>query len=128
MELSASYSELKDLLAYKTGKDIDFEYAGNAETVLLKYMHIPCPSPTSLISGLFRRGAQALGNKALGAIIENFVNHPSISVNGHSTLSIDLSKIPQFGKALEVADIDTMVFNEKGVSINLSIKTCPSTE
>lgn len=162
MELSASYSELKDLLAYKTGKDIDFEYAGNAETVLLKYMHIPCyvriekidipsvtlsynigndsasfrsgvmedpcPPPTSLISGLFRRGAQALGNKALGAIIENFVKHPSISVNGHSTLSIDLSKIPQFGKALEVADIDTMVFNEKGVSINLSIKTCPSTE
>ena len=162
MELSATYSELKGLLLYKTGKDIELEYGGNAETVLLKYMHVPCyvhiekigvssvtlsynigtdsvilspdvlvdacPPPISFIGGLFRRGAKALGGMAAGYVIENFVKHPAISVNEDKTLNVDLRKIPQLSKALEMADIDTIVFNEKGVSINLSIKLCHFTE
>lgn len=162
MKLSATYSELKGLLLYKTGKDIEFEYGGNADTVLVKYMHIPCyvriekidtpsmalsyktggdseasgsdvmvdpcPPPTFCIGGLFRRGVQALGDKAIGAFIENFVKHPAISVNRDRTLNVDLSKISQLSKVLETADIDTIVFNEKGVSINLSIKSCHFTE
>lgn len=107
MRLSANYSELSDFLREKTGKDINLEYGGNAETVLAKYMHAPCyvrmekidvpfvtlsysvgsesfspdimvgpcPPMPSFIGGLFRRGAQALGNRAIGAIIEHFVEH-----------------------------------------------------
>lgn len=162
MKLLATYLELKGLLPYKAIKDIEFGYGGNADTVLVKYMHIPCyvriekidttsvilsykagadseafgsdvlvdpcPPPTSYIGGLFKRGAQVLGNKAIGAFIENYVKHPSISVNEDRTLNVNLGKIPQLSKVLEVADIDTIVFNEMGVSINLSIKACHFTE
>ena len=162
MKLSATYLELKEFLTYKTAKNIEFEYGGNAETVLVKYMHIPCyvhiekidtssvtlsyktggdseafgsdvmvdpcPPPTFFIGGLFKRGVHALGNKAIGAFIENFVKHPSISVNSDRTLNVDLGKIPQLSKVLEIAEIDTIVFNEKEVSINLSIKLCHFTE
>lgn len=94
MRLFANYSELSEFIREKTGKDINLEYGGNAETVLAKCMHVPvyvsidridapfvtlsysvggeslsqdimadpCPPMPSFIGGLFRRGAQALGN------------------------------------------------------------------
>ena len=91
-------------------------------------MEDPCPPPIYFISGLLKRGAQALGNKAAGAFIENFVRHSSISINEDRILNVDLGKIPQLSKVLEVADIHTIVFNEEGVSINLLIKTRLSTK
>lgn len=156
MKLTANYSELSELLLEKTGKDIVLEYGGNAETVLVRYMHVPCririekvdvPSVTlsysiggdpsafspdvmvdpcppmpSVIGGLFRRGAQALGNRAIGAIIEHFVEHPAVSVNEDKTLNVDLSRIPQLSKALDMADVDNISFSEDGVSVELTMK------
>lgn len=156
MKLTANYSELSELLLDKTGKDISLEYGGNTETVLVRYMHVPCririekvdvPSVTlsysiggdpsafspdvmvdpcppmpSVIGGLFRRGAQALGNRAIGAIIEHFVEHPAVSVNEDKTLNVDLSRIPQLSKALDMADVDNISFSEDGVSVELTMK------
>lgn len=156
MKLTANYSELSELLLEKTGKDIVLEYGGNAETVLVRYMHVPCririekvdvPSVTlsysiggdpsafspdvmvdpcppmpSVIGGLLRRGAQALGNRAIGAIIEHFVEHPAVSVNEDKTLNVDLSRIPQLSKALDMADVDNISFSEDGVSVELTMK------
>lgn len=154
MRLIANYSELSECLREKTGKDISLEYGGNAETVLVKYMHVPCyvciekidipfvtlsynvggeslspdimvdpcPPMPSVIGGLFRRGAQALGNRAIGAIIEHFVEHPAVSVNEDKTLNVDLAKIPQLSRALEMAAVDNLSFNEDGASVELTIK------
>lgn len=154
MRVFANYSELSELLREKTGKDINLEYGGNAETVLAKYMHVPCyvriekidvpfvtlsysvggeslspeimvdpcPPMPSFIGGLFRRGAQALGNRAIGAIIEHFVEHPAVSVNEDKTLNVDLAKIPQLSRALEMAAVDNLSFNEDGASVELTIK------
>lgn len=155
MKLTANYSELSELLLDKTGKDISLEYGGNTETVLVRYMHVPCcvriekidvPSVTlsygiggdssafspdvmvdtcppmpSVIGGLFRRGAQTLGNRAIGVIIEHFVEHPAVSVNEDKTLNVDLDKIPQLSKALEIADVDSINFNKEGASIYFSL-------
>lgn len=41
MRLFANYSELSEFIREKTGKDINLEYGGNAETVLAKCMHVP---------------------------------------------------------------------------------------
>ena len=154
MKLTANYSELSELILEKTGKDISIEYGGNAETVLVEYMHVPCyvriekidvpfvtlsysvggeslspeimvdpcPPIPSFIGGLFRRGAQALGNRAIGAIIEHFVEHPAVSVNEDKTLNVDLAKIPQLSRALEMAAVDNLSFNEDGASVELTIK------
>lgn len=154
MRVFANYSELSELLREKTGKDISIEYGGNAETVLVKYMHVPCyiriekvdvpsvalsynvggeslspdimvdpcPPMPSFIGGLFRRGAQALGNRAIGAIIEHFVEHPAVSVNEDKTLNVNLDKIPQLGKVLEMATIDNFSFNEYGAFAELTLK------
>lgn len=154
MRVFANYSELSELLREKTGKDINLEYGGNAETVLAKYMHVPCqvriekidvpfitlsyciggepmnpdimvdpcPPVPSFIGGLFKRGAQALGNRAIGAIIEHFVEHPAVSVNEDKTLNVDLAKIPQLSRALEMAAVDNLSFNEDGASVELTIK------
>lgn len=154
MRINANYSELSECLRKTTGKDIKFEYGGNAETILVKYMHVPCyvrieqidvpfvtlsysvggeslssdimvdPSPSmpSFVGGLFRRGAQALGNRAIGAIIEHFVDHPAVSVNEDKTLNVDLDKIPQLCKVLEMVTIDNISFNEDGASVELTVK------
>ena len=156
MKLTANYSELSELLLEKTGKDIVLEYGGNAETVLVRYMHVPCrvrvekvdaplvklsynvggnssaispdvmvdpcPPMPSVIGGLFRRGAQALGNRAIGVVIENFVKHPAVSVKEDKTLNVDLSRIPQLSKALDMAAIDNISFNENGGSVELTMK------
>lgn len=82
----------------------------------------PCPPMPSVIGGLFRRGAQALGNRAIGAIIEHFVEHPAVSVNEYKTLNVDLSMIPQLSKALDMADVDNISFSEDGVSVELTMK------
>lgn len=156
MKLTANYSELSELILEKTGKDISLEYGGNAETVLVKYMHVPCyvriekidvpfvtlsysvggdssafspdimvdpcPPMPSFIGGLFRRGAQALGNRAIGAIIENFVEHSAVSVNEDKTLNVGLDKIPQLSKVLEMVTIDNISFNEDGAFAELTLK------
>ena len=156
MKLTASYKELSELLLEKTGKDIVLEYGGNAQTVLVRYLHVscrvrveqvdaplvklsysvggnssacspdvivdPCPPIPSVIGGLFRRGAQALENRAIGVVIENFVKHPAVSVNEDKTLNVDLSKIPQLSKAQVVASIDNISFNEEGGSVELTMK------
>ena len=152
MRIFAKYSELSEFLREKTGKDINLEYGGNAETLLAKYMHVPiyvsidkidvpfitlsysvgesvnsdimvdpCPPMPAFIGGLFRRGAQALGNRAIGSIIEHFVEHPAVSVNEDKTLNIDLDKISQLGKVLEMVTIDNINFNEDGASVELTI-------
>lgn len=157
MKLTANYSELSELLLDKTGKDISLEYGGNTETVLVRYMHVPCririekvdvPSVTlsysiggdpsafspdvmvnpcppmpSVIGGLFRRGAQALGNRAIGTIIEHFVEHPAVSVNEDKTLNVDLSKISQLDDAIKLADIADVSFNETGATLDVILKT-----
>ena len=154
MKLSTNYSELSEHLREKTNKDINLEYGGNAETLLVKYMHVPChvriekidvpfitlsyciggeamtpdimvdpcPPVPSFIGGLFKRGAQALGNRAIGAIIEHFVEHPAVSVNEDKTLNVDMDKIPQLCKVLEMVTIDNISFNEDGASIELTVK------
>lgn len=45
MKLSTNYSELSELLREKTNKDINLEYGGNAETLLVKIYarSLPCP-------------------------------------------------------------------------------------
>ena len=154
MKLSTNYSELSELLREKTNKDINLEYGGNAETLLVKYMHVPyhvriekmdvpfitlsyciggepmtpnimvdpCPPVPFFIGDIFKRGAQALGNRAIGAIIEHFVEHPAVSVNEDKTLNVDLSRIPQLSKALDMADVDNISFSEDGVSVELTMK------
>lgn len=156
MRVFANYSELSELLREKTGKDISIEYGGNAETVLVKYMHVPCyiriekvdvpfvtlsysvggdfsafnpdimvdpcPPMPSFIGGLFRRGAQALGNRAIGAFIEHFVEHPAVSANKDKTLSVDLDKIPQLSRVMEMVAIDNISFNENGAAVELTVK------
>lgn len=147
MKLTASYKELSELLLEKTGKDIVLEYGGNAQTVLVRYLHVscrvrveqvdaplvklsysvgdtvdPCPPIPSVIGGLFRRGAQALGNRAISVVIENFVKRPAVSVNEDKTLNVDLNKIPQLSKALDIAAVDNITFNEDGASIDFYVK------
>lgn len=154
MRLFANYSELSEFIREKTGKDINLEYGGNAETVLAKCMHVPvyvsidridapfvtlsysvggeslsqdimadpCPPMPSFIGGLFRRGAQALGNRAIGAFIERFVEHPAVSVNEDKTLNVDLAKISKISKVLEMITIDNISFNENGVTVELTVK------
>ena len=154
MKLSTNYSELSELLREKTNKDINLEYGGNAETVLVKYMHVPCyiriekvdvpfvalsynvgseslspdimvdpcPPMPFFIGGLFRRGAQALGNRAIGALIEHFVEHPAVSINEDKILNVDLDKIPQLSKVMEMVTIDNISFNENGVTVELTVK------
>lgn len=154
MKLTANYSELSELILEKTGKDISIEYGGIAETVLVKYMHIPCyvriekvdvpfvtlsynvggeslspdimvdpcPPMPFFIRGLFRRGAQALGNRAIGAFIEHFVEHPAVSVNADKTLNVDLDKIPQLSRVMEMVAIDNISFNENGAAVESTVK------
>lgn len=76
----------------------------------------------SFIGGLFRRGAQALGNRAIGAFIERFVEHPAVSVNEDKTLNVDLAKISKISKVLEIITIDNISFNEDGVTVELTVK------
>ena len=152
MKISANYSELSSLLFDKTGKQVELYYGENVNSVIVKYMNIPCnvyidkveldsvtlsyqigddsaeiivdpcPSPLSFIGGLFKRGAQKLGNKAADMIIDNFMKHPAVSSVAERTLKIDLSKIPQMNAALEFADIENISVNESGVTVDFYLK------
>lgn len=152
MKLTANYLELSSIIFDKTEKQVEFEYGGNADSVIVKYMNIPCllrieqidsnsvilsyqiggdssdimvsgPSPLSFIGGLFQRGAQKIGNKAAEIVIENFVKHPAVSIIADRTLCVDLRKIPQLDDVRKVADIEDVSFNEAGAALGFILKT-----
>lgn len=152
MKLTANYLELSSIIFDKTEKQVEFEYGGNADSVIVKYMNIPCllrieqidsnsvilsyqiggdssdimvsgPSPLSFIGGLFKRGAQKIGNKAAEIVIENFVKHPAVSIIADRTLCVDLRKIPQLDDVRKVADIEDVSFNEAGAALGFILKT-----
>lgn len=152
MKLTANYLELSSIIFDKTEKQVEFEYGGNADSVIVKYMNIPCllcieqidsnsvilsyqiggdssdimvsgPSPLSFIGGLFKRGAQKIGNKAAEIVIENFVRHPAVSIIADRTLCVDLRKIPQLDDVRKVADIEDVSFNEAGAALGFILKT-----
>ena len=101
---------------------ITLSYCIGGEAMNPDIMVDPCPPVPSFIGGLFKRGAQALGNRAIGAIIEHFVEHPAVSVNEDKTLNVDMDKIPQLCKVLEMVTIDNISFNEDGASVELTVK------
>ena len=152
MKLTANYLELSSIIFDKTEKQVEFEYGGNADSVIVKYMNIPCllrieqidsnsvilsyqvggdssdimvsgPSPLSFIGGLFKRRVQKIGNKAAEIVIENFVKHPAVSIIADRTLCVDLRKIPQLDDVRKVADIEDVSFNEAGAALGFILKT-----
>lgn len=152
MKITASYSELSNVIFDKTGKQVELDYGGNANSFIVKYSNIPChvnvdkvesdsvtlsyqigndysenianpcPSPLSFIRGMFRRGAQELGNMAADVILQKIVKHPAVSSVAERTFRIDFSKIPQMNAALDLADIENISVNETGAILDFNLK------
>lgn len=149
MKAQIKYSELTALIRDKAGKDINFEYAGDSSVSIeapVSFAGISAPAiilkvesflndrltlsyqvgksrEENSFGSFFLKGAQSFATKAAGGILEKAVkDYPFIEVLGDARVRVDLRRIEQLQKTLDVIDIKGLDLSDDGASVSFSMK------
>lgn len=149
MKAQITYSELSALIKERAGKEINFDYAGDgsvsvgipatfagisAPSVILKVesflndrltvsYQVGKSREESGFGNFFLRGAQSVAMKAASGIIEKATrDYPFIETAGDGRIRVDLRKIDQLQKTLDVIDIKGLDLSDDGASVSFSMK------